>query len=164
MDSPSVPTNTVAKGTVTAVSGKGVAVTFFGRVYGFCTAAALALERGVDDPEENFSVGQLVDVRVVESGKVPLSLSFDTESRELPKPKEGKLSGKVKPGDVIDEVKVLKATDDGLMVVVAGKGAEGGMEEAHVPWPHTPDGGQGKKARKKKYKAGSSIGPAICMR
>ena len=198
VSSPSVPPNTVAKGTVTAVSAKGVAVTFFGRVYGFCTAAALALERGVDDPEENYTVGQLVDVRVVESGKSPLSLSFDTESKEvrnseseatmlrlisisplseivlislvafiyssqLPKPKEGKLTGKVKPGDVVTEVKVVKSTDEGLLVVISRQGAEGETEEAHIPWPHTPDGASGKKARKKKYKAGSCHGPAICM-
>jgi len=59
----------VAVGCVSKVDGQGLSVTLFNKVYGRVPARSLASELGVENPQENYKVGDVVTCRVVKLTK-----------------------------------------------------------------------------------------------
>ena len=61
----SIQTNRTATGYITRVSKEGIAITFYNNVFGRINARKLAEEMGVEDPTVDYSVGDVIKVKII---------------------------------------------------------------------------------------------------
>ena len=102
-------------GFISKVTLKGVNVTFYNDVHGFISAKSLAKDAGVENPIENYQVGNTLVCRVISlekrDAKYRLSLSLDNGEEEIVGHNLDANLTEITAGTILKNGKVLKISE-----------------------------------------------------